>query len=585
MRCRIAPGYNRPMRLRGAQLVVRALEDAGVRFAFGIPGTHTIELYDALERSTLTPVLVASELGAAFMADGVARSSVGVAALTVVPGAGVTMALSGIAEAFMDQVPLVVVAAGVRADTGYAYQLHAVDQLAILAPVTKAALRVSSPELIYPTVLQAVALARAGVPGPVAVEVPADLLMLSWEVGELLPGEPSPAPDGVPAADLVELAARLLGEAEHPVLYLGAGAAGASALAIVVAEQVGAPVVTTISGKGVFPEHHPLWLWNGFGAQAPPFVRRIVGRADCLLAVGCRFAEVATGSYGIDPPANLIHVDLDPAVFNRNVPARLAVAADAGRFLAALGQHLAGQRLRPELVAEIADGHADERAAARRRRASDRVNPDALFAALQRCCAADAVFTVDSGNGAFLAMENLRLDAPGRFLAPVDFSCMGYGVPSAIGAALAQPGRDVVAVVGDGAFLMTGLELLTAAAYRAAPLVVVLRDGKLGQIAELQSFPLNRTTCTLLPDYSLEDLTRAVGAAYFRLLRDGELEPVLSAALSHVRQGTPAVVEVRLDDRQPTWFARGMLRTTFWRLDWPQRLRMLARAAWRHLGG
>ena len=247
------------------------------------------------------------------------------------------------------------------------------------------------------------------------------------------------------------------------------------------AERLDAPVTTTIQGKGVFPESHPLWLWNGFGASAPPFVRKVMDRADALLAIGCRFSEVATASYGLETPENLIHVDINSEVFNANYPAKLAIEADAGRFLEALLERLGESRAESRLAAEIAAGHealAGRRAAQRcRRRAGPaRVSPAALFAALQVRAGADAIFTTDSGNGTFLAMEHLRLEAPGRFLAPVDYSCMGYAVPAAIGAKFAAPERDVVALAGDGALLMTGLELMTAASYGVAPVVCVLRD-------------------------------------------------------------------------------------------------------------
>ncbi len=178
------------MRVRGAELVVRALEAEGVRFTFGIPGTHNTELYDALARSSVRPVLVTSELAAAFLADGISSTTEQTGVLTVVPGAGVTHALSGIAEAFMDTVPLVVLACGIRSDTGAAYQLHAIDQLALLRPVTKAAWRVEHVDAIVPRVREAFRLARAGAPGPVAVEIPADLMLLTHDAAAPEPLSP-----------------------------------------------------------------------------------------------------------------------------------------------------------------------------------------------------------------------------------------------------------------------------------------------------------------------------------------------------------------------------------------------------------
>ena len=572
------------MKVRGADIVVRALEDEGVTHTFGIPGTHNIELYDALERSEkVTPVLVTDEQAASFIACGISSSSGQVGVLNVVPGAGVTHALSGIAEAFLDTVPLVVLACGIRSDTGRAYQLHAIDQLAVLRPVTKEVIAVRDAADLYPAVRRAFHLARAGVPGPVAVEVPANLYLLTqhldgfaFTAGDTVPPRPA-------AAEVAEVVDRL-GRARHPVLYLGLGVRRAAPAALALAERLGAPVVTTISGKGVFPEHHPLFLWNGFGASAPRFVRRVMEHCDLMLAIGCRFGEVATASYGAEPPAGaLVHVDIDPEVFGRNVPAAQSVTADAGAFLEEVLEIVPERGRDAALEEAIAAGRREVVGAWSGPGARDRVTPHALFAALDELTAEDTVYTTDSGNGTFLAMEHLRLDRPGRFLAPVDYSCMGYAVPAAVGAAFANPGRDVVALAGDGALLMTGLELLTAAAYRAAPLVCVLRDGELAQIAQFQRTTLNRATCSVLPPYQVEDFARTAGCRYVKVTGDGDLHRSLSEALALTRTGIPVMVEVPIDYSRKTYFTRGVVATNFVRLPFSERLRMLARAIGRRL--
>ena len=573
------------MKLRGSKLVARALADEGVNFTFGIPGTHNIELYDALEETPdVEAVLVTSELAGAFMGDGVSRSSDQVGVLNVVPGAGVTHSMSGIAEAYMDNVPLVVLACGIRQDTGAAFQLHDVDQLAILRPVTKQAVRIAAPSEIYSTIRRAFQLARRAPAGPVAVEIPADFMMLTQDVPEPA-WEPDPEPERLLDGDIVERAARLLGEAKQPAIYAGAGAVGGRHDLISLAEQLGAPVVTTFQGKGVFPEAHPLWLWAGIGRTTPPFVRTIMERSDCLLAVGCRFGEVATGSYGMDTPKTLIHVDIDPEALGRNVPTTLAVAADAGEFLGRLTTLIEGNRPYEDLGREIAEGHEKVKRSWQASPSNRRVTPHRFFTSLQRHCGDDAIYTTDSGNGTFLAAEHLRLNHPRCFLGPIDFSCMGYSVPASIGAAFANPDRDVVTLAGDGAFLMTGLEALTAASYGAAPLICVLRDGKHGLIAEFQKIPLNRQTCSVLPDYSLEAMAAGVGCRYFRILRDSELDSVLPSALDLVRNRVPVIVEVAIDYSEKTYFSRGVVATQFWRFPWRERLRMLARALLRRMGG
>ena len=180
------------MKIRAAKEIARALVDEGVRYTFGIPGTHNIELYDALAAiDSVETVLVTSEVAGAFLADGFSRSSDQVGVINVVPGAGVTYSLSGIAEAWMDNVPMVVLASGIRSDTGAAYQLHAIDQLAVLRPVTKEAVRVERAQDLYPTIRRAFQVARRGAPGPVAVEIPAQLFMLRQEIGDVT-YEPEP---------------------------------------------------------------------------------------------------------------------------------------------------------------------------------------------------------------------------------------------------------------------------------------------------------------------------------------------------------------------------------------------------------
>jgi acetolactate synthase-1/2/3 large subunit len=573
------------MKVRGSKIVARALADEGVEFTFGIPGTHNIELYDALEdEASVETILVTSEVAGAFMGDGVSRTSDRIGVLNVVPGAGVTHSLSGIAEAYMDNTPLVVLACGIRRDTGAAYQLHDIDQLAVLRPVTKQAVRIEAADEIYPTIRRAFQTARRPPAGPVAVEIPANLLMLTQEVGEI-GWQPDPEPEPIIDRDLVERAARLLGEASQPAIYVGAGAAAGRHELITLAEQLSAPVLTTFQGKGVFPESHPLWLWTGIGRSAPPFVRSIMGRCDCLLAVGCRFGEVATGSYGMEVPDRVIHVDVDPEVLGKNVPTTLSVVADARAFLPLLTTLIEGRRPSEGLAREIADGHAKVRRGWQSSSSRNRVSPWAFFTVLRRHCGDDTIYATDSGNGTFLAAEHLRLDHPRCFIGPVDFSCMGYSVPASIGAAFANPGRDVVALAGDGAFLMTGLEALTAASYGAAPLICVLRDGKHGLIAEFQKVPLNRQTCSVLPDYSLQAISEAVGCRYFRVIRDSELESVIPTALELVRARTPVILEVAIDYSVKTYFSRGVVATNFWRFSWPERLRMLVRALLRRLGG
>jgi acetolactate synthase-1/2/3 large subunit len=565
----------------GGELVARALEDEGITHAFGIPGTHNLELYDALAASRVTPVLVTDEQSAGFMADGYWRASGRIACVNLVPGAGLTHALSGIAEAYLDGVPMLVLSCGIRRDVRMAYQLHDVDQLAIAAPVTKAQFRPMTGAELYGAVRTACAVARAGTPGPVMVEVPVNLYLTRHDVSphDLTSPVPIPPPNPDPG-DLDRAAGWLAEPGARPLLYLGAGARGAGRELVALAERLGGPVATTIQGKGVFPESHPLFLWNGFGNAAPSFVREITSHCDRILAIGCRFSEVGTAGYGVTLPGPLLHVDINPEVLGRNFPAHLAIAADATAFVRGVLERLgtATTPLDPALTARIAEGHAAVRARWQADPSRDRVTPYRLFTALQHRLGRDTVFVTDSGNGTFLAMEMLRLNQPGKFLAPVDYSCMGYSVPAAIGAAIARPDLPVVALAGDGAFLMTGLELLTPAAREIPLAVVVLRDRQLAQIAQFQHTAFSRRVASALPDYDLPSLARGLGLDCLALPDDASLDTVLAALERVLAERRPVLVEAAVDYSRKTYFTRGVVRTMLNRLPWRERLRFVARA-------
>ena len=565
----------------GADSVVRALEDEDVPFAFGIPGTHNIELYDALARSaSVTPVLVTDEQSASFMADGVWRASGRLGCVALVPGAGLTHALSGIAEAYLDTVPMLVLGCGVRRDTGMAFQLHDIDQVALARPVTKSEMRPERGADLYRTVREACRIARAGVPGPVFVEVPAELYLLAHE-GDAAPALSLGTQPPQPPVELVERAAALLARARRPLLYVGFGARGADVVAL--AETLESPVATTIHGKGVFPESHPLALWPGFGDAAPPFARAVAHECDATLAIGCRFGEVATGSYGAQPRRPLIHVDIGHAALERNVETDLAIVSDARAFVDALLARLTHRPIDVAMRAAIRDGHAAVERDWRENASTTGVTPHTLLDGLQRRFGPATIYTADSGNGTFLAMECLRLERAGHFLAPIDYSCMGYSVPAAIGAKLARPETPCVALTGDGAFLMTGLELLTAAHLEVAIAVVVLRDHELAQIAQFQSIALGSKTTSQLPNYGLEQLCAGMGVQYLRLDRDVEIADVVDQAAGIAERGGPVVIDVAIDYSHKTYFTRGVVRTNFGRLPWADRLRFVLRALGRRV--
>ena len=259
----------------------------------------------------------------------------------------------------------------------------------------------------------AFALAKDGCPGPVAVCIPAEYFLPGSGAAQ---GEyvPASAPPRLPSEESLQAAADLLNRAARPFIYAGRGARGANLSLLEAAERLQAPAATTIQGKGVFPEDHPLWLWNGFGSAAPPFVRRVARRCDALLAIGCRFSEVATASYGVSPPEDLIHVDITTEALARNYPARLTVGADAGAFLRALLPKLKQRPPARELWAEIARGHALAAAKSLEHGKPRTMRPAAFFNAWQKAAGPNAVYLADSCRGLFFALAHLPLPRPGR---------------------------------------------------------------------------------------------------------------------------------------------------------------------------
>jgi acetolactate synthase-1/2/3 large subunit len=365
----------------------------------------------------------------------------------IVPAAGVTHAASGIGEAYLDGIPMLVIAGGIRRDTGRQYQPHDVDQHALLKPITKATWPVARHADVIPTIYEAVRVATSGEPGPVCVEIPVNRQLLRGDEGEA-----QPCPEAVqPAmactpADIAQ-AAQLLAAARSPAIFVGWGGVDASRECAAIAERLGAPVSTTLQGLSAFPANRALHAGFCLGRAAAPAVENAFRDGDCLLAVGTRFGEIATGSFGWDPPANLLHVDVNPRVFGANCPARLALDGDARLVLEQLAVELAKRPADGARRTAVAARIATDKGAYRREwLAHDprgRVNPVVFFDARRRQLADDATLVVDDGNHTFLAAELMPVLRPRGFLSPTDFNCMGYCVPATIGAKLARPQAQV----------------------------------------------------------------------------------------------------------------------------------------------
>ena len=572
------------MRKTAAWLVRQALEQIGVRYTFGIPGVHNIELYDELKESdSILPLLVTHEGGAAFMADAVSRVSDTVGVLVVVPAAGLTHAMSGIGEAFLDGIPMLVISGGVRNDMEQGFQLHDVDQQALMRPLTKATYKIESYDEVVSTVYRAYLKAIEGEPGPVYIELPANLQLLTGEVGNVPDFQfscPRPALD--PSA--IAKAVNILSEASRPGIFIGWGARHVSEDIRRIAEHLGAPVATTLQGLAAFPADHPLHTGMGFGPAAVPAAQNAFRDCDAMLAVGTRFAEICTGSYGAVPPKALVHVDINPGALGRNYPAAMAIHADSRDVVPALADALleaSDARDASTLENSIAADKAAWLEEWLRHDSADRVNPGRFFSALRSRLDHDAIVVADDGNHTFMTAELMPIYQGGDYLSPTDFNCMGYCVPGTIGAKLTQPGRQVVGIVGDGAFLMTGLETVTAANHQLGIAWFVFNDGELSQIAQAQELPYQRKTCTTVGALDYRAFAAATGCEFVSIDNNAVVEAGIEQALGLMAENRPVIVDVRIDYSKKTQFTVGAVKTNLDRFDTRNKLRIVGRALWR----
>jgi acetolactate synthase-1/2/3 large subunit len=574
------------MRKTAAWLVRQALEQIGIRYAFGIPGVHNIELYDELSESeSIQPLLVTHEAGAAFMADAVSRVADTVGVLIVVPAAGLTHAMSGVGEAFLDGLPMLIISGGVRNDMQQGFQLHDIDQQALMRPLTKATYKIESYDEVVPTVYRAYLKAIEGEPGPVYIELPANLQLLSGEVADLPDFE---ATDTRPAldSDLIMAAAELLSSAQKPGIFVGWGARAVAADIRRIAEHIGAPVATTLQGLAAFPADHPLHTGMGFGPAAVPAARNAFRDCDAMLAVGTRFAEICTGSYGAVPPANLVHIDINPDALGRNHPTPVPIHADSRDAVPVLAETLLNTGPARDWAA-LKDAIAADKAAWMEEwlthDSKGRVNPGRFFKSLRSQLERDAVIVADDGNHTFMTAELMPIYQGGNYLSPTDFNCMGYCVPGSIGAKLAQPDRQVIGIVGDGGFLMTGLETVTAVKNKIGVAWFVFNDGELAQIAQAQEMPYQRKTCTAVGSLDYGMLAAATGCEFVAIDNDNVIDAGIDRVIGLIGENRPVIVDVRIDYSKKTQFTVGAVKTNLKRLDTRNKLRIVGRALWRKM--
>ncbi len=472
--------------LNGAQITVRLLERQGIRIVTGYPGGAILPMYDALSQSQkVRHVLARHEQGAGFIAQGMARATGEVAVCMASSGPGATNLLTAIADAKLDSIPLVAITGQVPKAMIGTDAFQEVDTYGLTVPITKHNFLVSSAEELLEVIPRAFEIAASGRPGPVLVDIPKDVQLQAIEISDW----PAPATRQMPPpADRMAIAeaASLINAAQRPILYLGGGVvhSGAAELAVNLAEKANLPTVMTLMALGAMPVDHPLSL-SMLGMHGARYCNLALDECDLLIAVGARFDDRATGKVAaFCSQAKIVHIDIDPAELDKIKTAHVGITADVQEALT---------QLLP-LVAENSRSPWVDRVNTLKRD-FPQAFPDideprshfGLIRSIAACLDDDATIATDVGQHQMWVAQAYPLRRPRQWLTSGGLGTMGFGVPAAIGAALAEPERTVVCFTGDGSILMNIQELVTAAEENVNLKIVLMNNATLGLVHQQQT--------------------------------------------------------------------------------------------------
>jgi acetolactate synthase-1/2/3 large subunit len=551
--------------------LVRYLEARGVEHVFGLCGHTNIAVLAELAKSSIRFVNTRHEQVAAHMADGYARAKRQTAVVLSHLGPGLTNASTGVANAALDSIPVVVIAGDVPSHyygkhPHQEVNLHAdASQYEIYRPFVKRAWRVERPDLFPEIVDKAFQLAESGRPGPVLVSVPMDIFSrpvdpaLFQRLSHHTRALHKPSMDEETAARMVNV----LGNATNPLIYAGGGVllSGAADELRQLAEHFSMPVAHSLMGKGALPDDHPLTL-GMTGFWGTEFINRKCREADYLLALGTRFAEADSSSWDprftfCMPPTRLVQIDIDPAEIGRNFPVEIGAVADLKQALRVLvrvaKQRYPGGKRNDALVNEIASYRRSfaQGNAAHVRSGAYPMRPERILAEVREVLPRDALITTDVGWNKNGVGQQFPVYTPGTIFTPGGYATMGFGAPAALGAKLACPGRTVVALVGDGGFGQNPALLATAVEADIAVVWVVMNNYAFGTIAGLEMAHYGTAFGCVFqkdgkpysPDFAA--IARAYGADGVQIGAAQEFKPALERA---IRAGRPCVIDVAMQN-------------------------------------
>lgn len=544
------------MMLTGARILMECLKREGVDLIFGFPGGAVIDVYDELPNHPFRHILVRHEQAAVHAADGYARASGKVGVCLVTSGPGATNTVTGIATAYMDSIPLVVITGQVPTHLIGNDAFQEADIVGITRSCTKHNYLVKNVADLAATIKQAFYIARTGRPGPVLIDLPKNVITASTEFSypETIHIR-SYNPNYSPNRKQLRKAAELIAQAERPAIYAGGGVISSDSAAELVrlAELCQCPVTTTLMGLGAFPGDHPLWL-GMLGMHGTYTANMAVNNCDVLISVGARFDDRVTGRVSaFAAGARIIHIDIDPTSISKNVVVHVPVVADCKLGLQGLIEE-AGRISGVDWAAK----HEKWNAALAEMRAvhplgygktGQRIKPQQVVEKIFEISRGEAIITTEVGQNQMWAAQFYTYRKPRTLLTSGGLGTMGYGFPAAIGAQLAFPDRLVVDVAGDGSIQMNIQELATAVSYQVPVKIVILNNGYLGMVRQWQELFYKKNYCSTClhtnPDFVA--LARAYGAEGFLVEKPEELESTLRAAFTHPG---PVVVDVRVEPEE-----------------------------------
>ena len=541
--------------INSGQAVIELLKAEQVRHIFGIVGSTFLDVLDVLyDDKSVEYINVRHEQGAAFMADGLARVTGTPAVCLVTSGPGATNLLTGIASAYVGHSPVVAIAGGPAFGHYYKDAFQELDLLSMFKPVTKLAIQVNKPDRIPEIFHYALRSAMAGRKGPVFIDIPRDVLNNHVLQTEITPPETyRPDYPSLPHPEAIREAVRLLQQSERPLLLVGGGVtwAGANDLAVRLSEQYALPMITAYGRNDAVPNSHPNYI-GPLGRAGSPEAAAACRRADLLLVVGSRLGNFTTyyDQRYMQPGTRIVQIDIDSRDIGRTYPVTLGIQADAGEALSAL---LEGLSLAPVPATRTAwQQEAGELRAQRQTRLQGEANlntlplkPQRVYVELRRALPPETIVTLDAGAAPAYGYDRLHFSHPRTFLTPLDLGGLGFAFPVALGAKLGRPESPVLAIHGDGGFLMNAQELETAVRHNINAVTLVMNNNCWGSEKAYQKYFYNqRYVGADIGNPRYDKYAELFGAKGYYVEQADQIGDAVRAAF---QCGKPAVIEIPID--------------------------------------